>query len=48
MGSTHYQDRTSMNFAGGNFNAIVVGITFTLQWQHGVVPPPTPFQIVAP
>src|ERR1019366_5582760 len=44
----NFQDRTATNFAGGNFNATVVGAQFTLQWQHGVVPPPTPFQIQAP
>jgi hypothetical protein len=41
----HYQDRSATNFAGGNFNATVVGVTFALQLQHGVIPPPTPFQI---
>ena len=44
----NFQDRTATNFAGGDFNATVVGAQFTLQWQHGVVPPPTPFQIQAP
>ena len=44
----NYQDRAASNVAGGNFNATVVGAQFTLQWQHGVVPPPTPFQIQAP
>ena len=43
-----YQDRTSRNFYGGNFNATMVGAQFTLQWQHGVAPPHTPFQIQAP
>jgi hypothetical protein len=44
----HYQDRTSKNFYGGNFDSTVVGVQFTLQWQHGVIPPPTPFQILSP
>jgi hypothetical protein len=44
----NYQDRAASNVGGGNFNATVVGAQFTLQWQHGVVPPPAPFQIQAP
>ena len=43
----NYQDRTATNFAGGNFNATVIGAKFTLQWQHGVQRPATPFQIQA-
>jgi hypothetical protein len=27
---------------GGNFDASVVGVQFTLQWDHGVIPPRTP------
>jgi hypothetical protein len=42
-----YQDRTATNFVGGNFNATIVGAQFVLQWEHGVPPPPTPFQIQA-
>jgi hypothetical protein len=44
----HFQNRNSRNFTGGNFDATVVGAQFTLQLQHGVVPPPTPFQIQPP
>jgi hypothetical protein len=33
-----FQTRSS-NYPGGNFNATVYGINFTLAWQH---PPPTP------
>jgi hypothetical protein len=38
----HYQTRSSQNFVGGNFDASVVGVQFTLQWDHGVIPPRTP------
>ena len=44
----NYQDRKATNFAGGNFNATSIGVQFSLHLQHGVVPPPTPFQIQAP
>jgi sorbitol-specific phosphotransferase system component IIA len=37
----NYQTRTSQNFAGGNFDATVVGLQFTLQFQRGVIPPRT-------
>jgi hypothetical protein len=37
-----YQTRASQNFAGGNFDATIVGLQFTLQWQRGVIPPRTP------
>jgi hypothetical protein len=38
----HYQTRSSQNLVGGNFDASVVGVQFTLQWDHGVIPPRTP------
>jgi hypothetical protein len=38
----NYQTRASQNYVGGNFNATVVGVQFTLQWQRGVIPPRTP------
>jgi hypothetical protein len=38
----HYQTRSSQNLVGGNFDASVVGIQFTLQWDRGVIPPRTP------
>ena len=37
----NYQTRASQNFVGGNFDATVVGVQFTLQWQRGVIPPRT-------
>ena len=37
----NYQDRTATNFAGGNFNASVIGAQFTLKLQHGVERPAT-------
>jgi len=37
-----YQTRASQNLVGGNFNATIVGLQFTLQWQRGVIPPRTP------
>ena len=40
----NYQTRAS-NFVGGNFDATVIGVKFTLQWQRGVQRPATPFQI---
>ena len=37
----NYQTRSSQNFVGGNFDATVVGLQFTLQLQRGVIPPRT-------
>lgn len=37
-----YQTRASQNFVGGNFDSTLIGLRFTLQWQHGVVPVRTP------
>ena len=37
-----YQTRASQNLVAGNFNATIVGLQFTLQWQRGVIPPRTP------
>jgi|HubBroStandDraft_6_1064221.scaffolds.fasta_scaffold39374_2 hypothetical protein len=34
----NYQTRSSTNFPGGNFDATLVGLRFTLQLQHGVIP----------
>jgi len=34
----HYQERSSRNFIGGDFNSSVVGLQFALQWQRGVIP----------
>jgi hypothetical protein len=34
----NYQTRASQNFVGGNFDATVVGLQFTLQFQRGVIP----------
>ena len=39
----NYQTRASGNFVGGNFDSTLVGMRFTLQWQHGVVVPRTQF-----
>lgn len=38
----HYQSRSSQNLANGDFDASVVGLQFSLQWEHGVIPPRTP------
>jgi hypothetical protein len=38
----NYQTRASENFVGGDFNSTLVGMRFTLQWEHGVVAPRTP------
>jgi hypothetical protein len=38
----NYQTRASENFVGGDFNSTLVGLRFTLQWEHGVVAPRTP------
>jgi hypothetical protein len=37
-----YQTRASENFVGGNFDSTLIGMRFTLQWQHGVVAQRTP------
>ena len=37
----NYQTRASTNFVGGNFDSTLVGMRFTLQWQHGVLAPRT-------
>ena len=37
-----YQTRSSQNLVGGDFDATVVGMQFTLQWDRGVIPPRTP------
>jgi hypothetical protein len=44
----HYQDRNSVNFRNGDFNSSVIGVNFSLQLEHGVQPPPPPFQILSP
>jgi hypothetical protein len=44
----HFQDRTSTNFAGGNFNATAVGVDFSVLWQRGTPPAPNPFQVQGP
>jgi len=33
-----FQNRTSGNFVGGNFNSDVIGLQFSGQWQRGVIP----------
>ncbi len=38
----NYQTRSSQNLVGGNFDATIVGLKFTLQWQRGVIPLRTP------
>ena len=38
----NYQTRSSENFVGGDFNSTLIGVRFTLQWEHGVVVPRTP------
>jgi len=37
----NYQTRTSQNFVGGDFNSTIAGVQFSLQWQHGTIPPRT-------
>jgi len=38
----NYQTRSSANFVGGDFNSTLIGVRFTLQWQHGELAPRTP------
>lgn len=40
-----FQKRTSKNFAGGDFDTSVVGVQFSLLWQHGTPPVLTPFEV---
>ena len=37
----NYQSRTSQNYVGGNFDSTIAGVQFSLQWQHGTIPPRT-------
>jgi len=37
----NYQTRASTNLVYGNFDSTLVGMRFTLQWQHGVLAPRT-------
>jgi hypothetical protein len=43
----HFLDRRATNYLGGDFSESVVGLQFTVQLQHGVQRPETPFQIQA-
>jgi hypothetical protein len=38
----NYTTRSSANFVAGDFNSTLIGVRFTLQWEHGVVAARTP------